>query len=276
MTSHALSVALTLLVAVPTTPPVTVERVAPPRLVYSVQAHQDVPLRSGERVRPRIAVECDETATPRLTFHLPTLTTRASRTPVPLQGRLVVFEAAEKSLVERRSENVTWEPEGRPWTYSIPESSSWAREIEGAIGLAFIPDTTGTLVGRVDFNFGSMPTWHDAKERCAHPAPPAAPSSRSGTFEEYIYVEEFPQVLYKVSPCPYPADARARGLEGTVTVQVHVAVDGLVDEWRVVKSTPGLDEAAAECARQYRFKPALSKGIPVAVWVALPIRFTRD
>lgn len=61
-----------------------------------------------------------------------------------------------------------------------------------------------------------------------------------------------------------------------MTVQVHVAVDGLVDEWRVVKSTPGLDEAAVGCARQYRFKPARSNGIPVAVWVALPIRFVRD
>ncbi len=217
MTLHTLTLAVTLLAAVSPSQGVKVEPVAPPRLVYSLQAHQDVPLRSGERVRPRIAVECDGTA-PRLTFHLPTRATRESRPPAPLLGRLVVFEAAGNSVVERRSENVTWEPEGRPWTYSIPESSSWARQIKGAISLAFIPDTTGPLAGRVDFQFGSIPPWHDTKERCSRPAlptPHAYTPPKPSTFGEYVRVEEFPEAIFKVAPCPYPAAARAQGREGT-------------------------------------------------------------
>jgi hypothetical protein len=36
---------------------------------------------------------------------------------------------------------------------------------------------------------------------------------------------------------------------------------------------PGLDEAALAAARQWVFKPALSNNQPVAVWVAIPMRF---
>jgi protein TonB len=35
-----------------------------------------------------------------------------------------------------------------------------------------------------------------------------------------------------------------------------------------------LDAAAAAAVRQWRFKPATSKGEPVAVWVGIPVKFT--
>jgi TonB family protein len=42
----------------------------------------------------------------------------------------------------------------------------------------------------------------------------------------------------------------------------------------VVKSIPALDDAALAGARRWRFKPAMSKGVPTAVWVAVPMTFT--
>jgi len=41
-----------------------------------------------------------------------------------------------------------------------------------------------------------------------------------------------------------------------------------------VKSIPALDDAAAACVLQWRFKPAMSKGAPVGVWVAVPVHFS--
>jgi protein TonB len=92
-------------------------------------------------------------------------------------------------------------------------------------------------------------------------------------FGEYVVVEELPEVLNTVPPA-YPAEAREARAEGTVQLQALVLKDGSVGDVRVTQSVPLLDAAAMACVRQWRFKPALSKGAPVAVWVAVPVRFT--
>ena len=86
-------------------------------------------------------------------------------------------------------------------------------------------------------------------------------------FGEYVYVEELPEAITKVRP------ADIAGVEGTVLVQALVLEDGSVGDAKVVKSVPGLDEAAVAAVRQWRFKPAMAKGRPVSVWVAVPIKF---
>jgi TonB family protein len=103
-------------------------------------------------------------------------------------------------------------------------------------------------------------------------APDAAPTpGQRPAFGEYVYVEELPEAVSKVAPI-YPNDMKPGG-EGTVMVQALVLEDGSVGDVRIVRSVPGLDEAAVACVRQWRFKPAMSKGAPVAVWVAVPVRF---
>ena len=92
-------------------------------------------------------------------------------------------------------------------------------------------------------------------------------------FGEYVYVEELPEAITKVSP-QYPDLAREAGVDGTVMVQALVGKDGHVKDTRVVKSIPMLDAAAAAAVRQWVFKPALSNNKPVAVWVAVPVKFT--
>ncbi len=110
------------------------------------------------------------------------------------------------------------------------------------------------------------------------PTPPApvvvAPptSDELPKFGEYVYVEELPEAVQKVQPSTPPA-ARAARISGTVMVQALVGKDGLVKDTRVVKSIPDLDAAALDCVRQWRFKPALTHNEPVAVWVAIPVKF---
>lgn len=103
--------------------------------------------------------------------------------------------------------------------------------------------------------------------------PPADPGERMPEFGEYVYVEELPEAVERTPPV-YPAPAREAGVEGTVMVQALIGRDGRVREARVQDSVPMLDAVALEAVRQWRFKPARAKGEPVAVWVAIPMRFT--
>ena len=100
-------------------------------------------------------------------------------------------------------------------------------------------------------------------------------ASSRGHEGDYVYVEELPEAITKVKPV-YPDEARRAGVTGTVMVQAHVREDGTVGECRVVKSIPELDAAAIAAVRQWRFKPAMSKGVPVAVPVAVPVKFPPD
>jgi protein TonB len=126
-----------------------------------------------------------------------------------------------------------------------------------------------------------LPTPATGRGRAGGPAAPEpipAPPREEGApgslpkFGEYVYVEELPQVVKRVEP-RYPDQAREAGIEGSVIVQALVDVDGKVKDTRVTKSIPLLDRAAEECVRQWEFKPAMSKGRPVAVWVAVPLSF---
>jgi protein TonB len=92
-------------------------------------------------------------------------------------------------------------------------------------------------------------------------------------FGEYVYVEELPEAVTRVAPT-YPDIAREAGVDGTVLVQALVGKDGKVKDTRVQKSIPMLDGAAVAAVKQWVFKPALSNNKPVAVWVAVPVKFS--
>lgn len=101
----------------------------------------------------------------------------------------------------------------------------------------------------------------------------APPSDQLPAFGEYVYVEELPEAISKSQP-EYPDIARQSNMEGTVVVQALVGKDGRVKDTKVVKSVPVLDDAAVAAVKKWVFKPALSNNKPVAVWVAVPVKFS--
>src|SRR5262249_11938197 len=109
--------------------------------------------------------------------------------------------------------------------------------------------------------------------RFEHPVwpPDAPPATRQP--DEYVYVEELPEAVTKVAPS-YPDAARQAKIQGTVVVQALVGEDGRVKDIRIVTSIPDLDQGATECVRKWVFNRARTKGKPVGVWVAVPIRFS--
>jgi len=82
---------------------------------------------------------------------------------------------------------------------------------------------------------------------------------------------------YGKNPPPiYPAIARRHAQQGTVTLRVLVAIDGVVARAEIAESSgfDALDEAALETVRRrWRFVPARRSGLPVDSWVLVPIRF---
>jgi len=72
----------------------------------------------------------------------------------------------------------------------------------------------------------------------------------------------------------YPEIAKKTGIKGTVRLSIFVWTDGTVKKVKVIKPLHDvLDKAAVKAAYKLKFKPALQKGKPVAVWVLLPITF---
>ncbi len=120
-----------------------------------------------------------------------------------------------------------------------------------------------TLAGRA--NLAPHAT---VRPREAPPGPNGSPN-----VGEY-FIPELPEVVTKVPP-DHPQAAREAKIQGTVIVQTLVGEDGRVRDTRVGKSIPGLDEAAVSCVRKWVFKPARGGGKPVAVWVAVPVKFSR-
>jgi TonB family protein len=79
-------------------------------------------------------------------------------------------------------------------------------------------------------------------------------------------------VISKAQP-RYPPGAKKYNISGLVDVQVTISEAGRVDEAKAVSGHPLLREAAEEAARQWIFKPATLKGVPVQTQIVLTFIF---
>ena len=82
-----------------------------------------------------------------------------------------------------------------------------------------------------------------------------------------------PSLLREVKP-DYSEDARRRGIEGDVVLEIVVRSDGGVGSVKVLQGLgAGLDQRAADAVRQWRFSPARRLGTPVDVVVEVAVEF---
>src|SRR5215472_1828958 len=82
-----------------------------------------------------------------------------------------------------------------------------------------------------------------------------------------------PLVTQKVDP-QYTDAARAAGIQGKVTLQATIDVDGTPHVARVVRSLGfGLDENAIAALEQWRFRPAQKGGSPVETTLNIQVNF---
>jgi len=83
-----------------------------------------------------------------------------------------------------------------------------------------------------------------------------------------------PRLITQVAP-KYTTDALRIGIQGTVVLDVVVAVDGRASRIRVVRSLDrgGLDDEAVAAVAQWRFEPGRLAGAPVDVLVTIMVDF---
>jgi TonB family protein len=108
--------------------------------------------------------------------------------------------------------------------------------------------------------FGGLPfwVWQDGAEGGA---------PKGGWFYE-------PAVLISTVPPRYPSDAKARGIQGIVTIRVLVDKEGRVKSADVVSGDPLLRQAALDAVRQWRYKPSTLGGAPAEAEVTANVSFT--
>ncbi|HYN01179.1 MAG TPA: TonB family protein, partial [Vicinamibacteria bacterium] len=81
-----------------------------------------------------------------------------------------------------------------------------------------------------------------------------------------------PKKTKHVQPA-YPQEALAQGVRGIVILDIVVDTQGKVESTSVVRSVPGLDEAAIAAARQWEYAPTQVDGKAVRVRITVPITF---
>ncbi|WP_141276527.1 energy transducer TonB [Myxococcus sp. CA005] len=111
------------------------------------------------------------------------------------------------------------------------------------------------------------PTAKAPQEVKAYSAPKYAP----------IYqVDSEPTVASEVK-IPYPEEARRAGVEGTVTLSITIDHEGKVVAVKILKGPGyGLNEAARDAIRRFRFKPAIKGGEPVSTEMKYSYTFLLD
>lgn len=82
-----------------------------------------------------------------------------------------------------------------------------------------------------------------------------------------------PKKVKHVQPV-YPPEALAQGIRGIVILDVVVDTKGDVTSVSVIRSVPGLDEAAIAAATQWKYEPVRVDGKPVEVVYSIPLTFS--
>ncbi|HVL68714.1 MAG TPA: M56 family metallopeptidase [Vicinamibacterales bacterium] len=72
----------------------------------------------------------------------------------------------------------------------------------------------------------------------------------------------------------YPPEARAANVQGMVILEALIGVDGSVEQARVLRSIPLLDDAAVDAVMQWRFTPTVMDGQAVPVIMTVTVNFT--
>jgi protein TonB len=116
----------------------------------------------------------------------------------------------------------------------------------------------GTISGGVD-----VPALLEPPPLASVPRP-AAPV-RVGTVQPPRRIHHEPPV--------YPQSALLARVEGTVVLEAVIGTSGTVQEVRVVRSVPLLDQAALDAVRRWTYTPTLLSGVPVPVVMTVQVEF---
>lgn len=81
-------------------------------------------------------------------------------------------------------------------------------------------------------------------------------------------------LVKKVQPV-YPASAKSARIQGAVKLDVTISKEGVPEDVRVVSSpSDDLSQSALDAVRQWRYRPTLLNGQPVAIITEVTVNYT--
>ena len=81
-----------------------------------------------------------------------------------------------------------------------------------------------------------------------------------------------PRKVKDVAPA-YPDFARHARIQGVVILECVLSPQGRVEDVKVLRGVPTLDEAAVEAVRQWVYSPTLVNGVPTSVVMTVTVNF---
>jgi TonB family protein len=84
-----------------------------------------------------------------------------------------------------------------------------------------------------------------------------------------------PRLIKQVDPI-YPEIARKSRVEGTVILEVTTDIYGRVQDIKILRSIPLLDQAAFDALRQWVYEPPIINGKPISLTFMVTVRFVLD
>jgi TonB family protein len=81
-----------------------------------------------------------------------------------------------------------------------------------------------------------------------------------------------PRKIKNANP-EYPAAAKAAHVQGVVILECHIRPDGTVEDVKVLRGIPLLDDAAVKAVRQWAYTPTLLNGVAVPVIMTVTVNF---
>jgi protein TonB len=79
-------------------------------------------------------------------------------------------------------------------------------------------------------------------------------------------------LIRQVSPV-YPPLARQAHIQGSVVLDADISKDGAIETLKAISGHPLLIPAAVDAVKQWRYKPYVLKGEPVAVNIQIIVEF---
>jgi TonB family protein len=166
-----------------------------------------------------------------------------------------------------------------------PPSEAFAKAaIEAVRQWQYDPPANGPIAFDVTFAFMSgaeprmlahgAPALFNAPTSPIPPVPPPPPPPGWATGAVRVGGNiHMPMKTKHVAPV-YPPLAQSAGVQGVVILEVIISPDGKVQDSRVLRSLPLLDQAAVDSVDQWEFTPTLLNGSPVPVIMTVTVQFT--
>jgi TonB family protein len=174
----------------------------------------------------------------------------------------------------------------------FPEAAARRKIMSGSAQIEFLIDPSGAVrVPRIvsatapEFGWSAAsavllyrfaPPQKDGKPALVRVSVPVSfqrPAFQPGQPVDAWDMQSLPSVIEQKAPV-FPADLKQRGVTGMVDVGFIVDERGMVARTYVLYSTErGFETPALEAVKNWKFKPAMRDGKPVAVRMAVPINF---